>query len=205
MENISSEIQGDSLSFWISIFAALLQIAGYVYYGVAMFKGENKPSPAAWFLWAIGNGIDLYSYAVVVEDWVKNFLPIACAVSAIGIFVLALRFGKMEMPSKFDCTLILVDLIIVALASFFDQDRIGHLLVCADTVLVYIFVVRDCNKDAESETATPWVLWFSAYSMMLLTVILRYDDWWGLVYPVINALMCGMILAIVLGHRRFKN
>lgn len=204
MDTIFEEIQKDPISFWTSTCAALLQVLGYVLYAVATLRGENRPNPAAWMLWGIGNLFDLISYDMVAGDWVKNLLPIACALSAIGVFVITCFVGKWSIKdiTPVEWVLVSADVVIVALSYLLDAPHVGHVLMCADAICVYIFVVRDCHEDSTHETPAPWVVWTCAYLVMGVAVLLRFDTWWALLYPCINVLMCAWVYTVVLrGHR----
>ncbi|MEY2641342.1 MAG: hypothetical protein RL150_735 [Candidatus Parcubacteria bacterium] len=204
IEYVNIFFQSLELSIWVAALAGLLQFFGYFLYAKDMIGGHNRPNPAAWMLWAVGNGIDLISYQLVAQDWIKNILPISCAISAIGIFILALARGKWDWReiSKFDWFLIIADIVIVALAWMFDQNEIGHIFVLADTILIYIFVIRDCKEDPEAETFAPWFVWTCAYIVMLMAVILRFDTWWAVGYPVVNFIMCAWVLFLIRNSRR---
>lgn len=190
----------ETISIFVSILAGILQLVGYWIYNQGIWRGEIKPNSATWFLWALGSGIATCSYVSISNDWVKNILPIACAIACIGTFLFSLvlftcKKATMESPDKYDWLIIFLDVMVVVFWMATGMKEEAHLLLQLDLILSFIPIIKHTFTNPEDEKPIPWIFWCTAYVFMILSIAMRFEDWLDFVYPITYLVLC---LAIVL-------
>lgn len=188
------------LSVLCSVVATLIQIYGYYLYNRGAHSGEITPSAASWLLWGVGSFITAWSYAILADDLVKNLLPLVCAIVAFLTFVLIFvrkGFGK---PSTFDVIVCIVDFGVIGFWLATRSAEYTNVVAQADATLSFVPIIRSTWKNPSSENAKPWFVWCVAYTLLGITVLLRYEKWWDLMYPVVYFILHAIVGLIA----RFK-
>lgn len=179
-----------------SVIAGLLQLIGYIIYYKKVLTGSIVPNTASWLIWAIGGILTTSSYIFVSKDIVKDILPIVCSLTVVFIFILCLLRGKFGKIDSFEWVIIILD-IGITLYWYFSKDAfITNVLFVLSAFPSFIPIIRAAWKNPENESSLPWVIWSLAYVCMTITVLLRYDKWQDLFYPV--ALFCLHIIIAAL-------
>lgn len=190
------------LALTISVCAGIVQILGYVIYNREMFLGRIKPNATSWFMWGMGSALATWSYVALSQDWVKDILPVTCAIVCILTFVFALLQGNYQRPDMYDVFVCVLDMGILGFWFLTDSDEYTNLLFQIDAILSFVPIIKGTWKNPSNERATPWIMWSIAYSLMGVVVLMRFEKWWDLMYPVNYFVLHLTIVFIVLLRRK---
>lgn len=191
-------------SIVLGIVAGLFQIAGYFDYFKKIGAGRIKPNAASWSIWAFGAVLESTSYVFVTGDWVKNLLPIACAACAVLLFLICLKRGHFGAISRFEWVLIVADCIAIFVWWWFESATYANFLLVLTAVISFVPIIIHVWKDATVEHAWPWFLWSSAYALLGVVVLLRWEKWEDLVYPAVFLVLHLIVAILALDSRGQK-
>jgi len=173
-----------TISMFTSILAGTLQLLGYYTYNRMALSGKIVPNTASWLIWAIGGVLTTISYVFVSGDWVKDILPIVCSLSAVLIFLFCLVKGRFQRIDAFEWTVIGLDISVTIYWYLSSDTFVTNVLYILSAFPSFIPIIRYVWKNPLSENATPWILWSSAYLLMMMTVIIRFEKWQDIFYPI---------------------
>jgi hypothetical protein len=173
------------ISIFLGAVGGVLQIGGYILYAKKITAGRVKPNAASWGIWTFGAALETASYIGVTGDWVKNILPIICALSAIIFFFYCLHRGYFGKVDNFEKIIVVLDIFAIFIWWLFESAVYANFLLIATAIISFIPIIRHVWKDPMVEDTRPWLLWTTAYTILLVVVILRYEKWEDLVYPIV--------------------
>jgi uncharacterized protein len=185
----------------LGIIIAITQLVGYYAYFVSIKNGV-KPNTTSWTIWTFGNILELTSYMYLTGDWVKNLLPVACGLASILLYVHCLRAGKFRALKKEDYLLILADIVATGLWIWSSSPLVGNLAYQISTIISFIPIIREIYDEDENETPLPWLIWTVSYFLSIILVILRWEKWGDIVYPVLYFVLHGLTWILIM---LFKN
>ncbi|OHB03660.1 MAG: hypothetical protein A2920_03065 [Candidatus Zambryskibacteria bacterium RIFCSPLOWO2_01_FULL_43_17] len=192
--------------FFVAIFfgtlSGVLQLSGYVEYFKKVFSGHIKPNSASWGIWAFGAALESISYIYVSDDWIKNILPIVCALSAIAFFIASTYKGHFSRPTKFEWGLIITDFIIIIVWFLTSSPFVANTLLIVTAIISFIPIYINTWKNPIAEHALPWLLWSLAYAMMLIAVFIRWEKWEDMLYPVTFLVLHILMFLFALDYRK---
>jgi len=189
-----------NLAIIFSVLAGLTQIYGYWVYNKGIYSGDIKPNATSWGLWGLGNVIACWSYLQLVHDMVKGILPIVCAIICIGTFFFALVRGKFERPDRESILIAIIDIEVIGFWILTESDTWTNLLMQVDAIVSFVPIIRDTWKNPQSEKPKPWFVWCLAYTLFFATVLLSWEKWWDIMYPV-NYFFLHLIVGLVAKFR----
>lgn len=191
----------DRLAIALGILAGLVQLAGYwQYHQVMSTHNDHKPNAASWFMWGVGGATELIVYAALVEDRSKEFLPAVCAVVVIITFLRVWwREGTFKLTAH-DWAIVAVDAAVVGFWFLTKNPYASNALLGADMLLSFIPILGSTWRDPKSEQPRPWMTWTIAYALLTTVVIIKWENAWELIYPVLYLILHGAVWAVV----RFK-
>ena len=190
-----------NLAILCGVLAGLAHVLGYWIYNKGVFSDPTlKPNATSWGLWAFGSLLTCSSYAQLAHDWVKEILPFVCVTACILTFLAFLAKGKLGRPDKYEAIILILDLIILGFWILTDSARYTNLFLQVSTIVSFVPIIRSVWKDPKTENPLPWFVWSTAYALMSLTVIFRYEKWWDLAYPV-NYLILHIIVGLIAKSR----
>jgi hypothetical protein len=164
----------------LGVTAGIVQFIGYWIYNKRMGQRINVGS---WGIWLVGGTIDLVSYLFVSDgDWVVNVLPAVCALAAIVTFGHALTRKRFGWPDKLEWTFLSLDGLITVLW-LMTNALVANVLYQISNVASFVPLTRKLLSGKEQEDSLPWLIWTCAYSLLLMSVLLRLDNWVELAYP----------------------
>ncbi len=183
----------DILVGTLGVLAGLVQLAGYWQYHKAMQLKGNKPSPASWFMWAVDGGVDLFIFAMLTKDWEKNFLSSVCAIAAIAVFVQIWRRERTLRLSKSDYAFVVMNGLLVAFYVATRNPFISNALLGVSLAIAFTPNLFAVWSDPNSESPQPWFIWTLAYVLLTLVIVLEWQNWWELIYPVTSIVLTGAV------------
>ena len=180
----------------ISAFAALLQIGGYFSYSRHVIGGNINPNTTTWIIWAFGSMFNCFSYIAASGDWVKELLPIACAVSCIVTFFICYMKDKFMEPKAEYMILLVFDLLVTLIWWETESAVYANLLYQISTIASFIPIFIEIKRDSKVERSEPWFIWSAAYLLLTLVVMVRLNSWIDIVYPL-NCLVLHLAIGII--------
>jgi hypothetical protein len=171
-----------SLTF--GILAGATQLWGYYLYN----KHVTRPNATSWAIWSFSALLDLASYFFITGDWMKNILPATCALASIYIFTKALYKKRLERPDRKDVALLGTDLTITGIWSV-TNAVVANLLFQISAVISFIPLVRAIRKGKTDERESPWMVWTTAYALMLVSIAVNLTTWVELAYPIVHMII----------------
>ena len=184
----------------LGFLAAGMQLVGYFLYWKSSRSGETNSNPVSWLIWTYGSLISLGTYSQMTGDWVKSLLPIACAVACVFICFQVFRQNGLGKLDRFDYVVLGLDLV-VTVVWYFVGPMPANLLDQGSTIVSFFPLIRGMVKGINKEAQAPWLIWTIAYLLLGVTVVMRYDKWEDLAYPVVCAVMHMIIWVIALIKR----
>lgn len=196
----------------LGIFAALLQVAGYAFYGSKVLKRDIRPNATSWIMFAYGTAL------LFIVEWDRDAslallaLPGACAISSVFVAFYALRkSGGWWPPHKLERFSFVFDVLLtlfyfstwILLAKGFigeeDKDLAEILiLVCWNVGVLTAFfpLLRQVYYHPYTEHALPWAVWTGAYALLTYITYLEVGAFDALMlYPVVNVIVHAYIAA----------
>ncbi len=190
-----------ALTIVLGIMAGLLQLIGYVSYVKKINIGRVVPNTASWSIWAFGAVLESSSYALATGDWVKNILPVVCAASAIAIFFYCLRLGHFHRLSRFEWFLVLIDCAAIFIWWWYGSAIYANLFLVLTAFISFVPIVAHAWRDPMVEDSLPWFIWTVAYATLSVVVLLRWEKWEDLVYPLVFVVLHLMVAVLSLDNR----
>lgn len=204
----------------LGILAALLQVAGYAFYGSKILTRDIRPNAISWLMFAYGTTL------LLVVEWDRDAsvallaLPAACALSSIVVAFYALRNAHAWWPEhpleRFSFGLdILLTVAYVSTWILLANGLIAEaeksfseilILVCFNIGIFTAFfpLLRQVYQHPNTEHAMPWVAWTLAYTALALATLIGEGGFNELaLYPLINIVVHGFI-AFHTAHWRFQ-
>lgn len=186
----------------ISALSGIVQLIGYIVYAKHVVFGSIRPNAASWSVWAFGAVIESVSYIYLTNDILKNVLPMACAVSAVLMFVMCLFRGHFSKISRFEASIVATDIAITIVWAFTGSPLIANILLVVTAVVSFIPIIMSVYKDPRYELAAPWFIWTTAYVLQSAVVIARFEKYEDLIYPLVFAALHIVVAFLALDFRK---
>ncbi len=188
----------------IAFASAGVHVLGYAVYIAFVRRGQIDANPLSWLMFAYGTGLLTFLEYRSGAAWTELLLPIACSVSSVAVAALSLRTTRMQKVEFPDIAAFCVDVLLtLAYVGVWAASRNGldhayaelaviGFLVCANltTVTAFAPLLRSTFACPSNERILPWMLWTTAY-LLLLIVTLRdttsFERLSLLLYPALNA------------------
>lgn len=194
----------------LGILAALVQTAGYAFYGSKVLARDIRPNAISWIMFAYGTTL------LLIVEWDRDAslallaLPAACALSSIFVAFYALRNERAWWPkNQLERSSFFLDvfLTIVYFATwiFIARGIISEaeknlaeviILICWNIGIFTAFfpLLRQVYVHPRSEHAAPWMIWTAAYVLLGFITFVEVGGINELMlYPLVNAAVHGFI------------
>lgn len=194
----------------IGILAALLQTAGYAFYGSKILRRDIRPNAISWLMFAYGTTL------LLVVEWDRDaslallILPAACALSSVVVAFYALRNERSWWPKNLlerfsfslDILLTVVYLatwVLIAWGFMSETDKnLAEIiiLICWNIGVFTAFfpLLRQVYRHPHTEHASPWIMWTTAYLLLCLATFIEVGGFNELMlYPLSNVLVHGFV------------
>ena len=122
-------------------------------------------------------------------DMVKDILPFACSVSCIVIFAAMVRRNGLGRLDRIDYAIIAAD-VAVTFIWFMVGATEANLTLQLTEFISFIPLIRGILRGTDKEEILPWILWSTAYALMTTAVVMRWEKWEDVVYPVVSLVLC---------------
>ena len=178
-----------------SVAVALALVAFWIYN-----RNGSKINTGTWVILAIGDTLDLASYAGMTETWWKDMVPATFAVASIITFGYALARKRFAWPDPFDWIIVGSDVLITTIWCLFTTATEANLMYQATTLIAFVPMYRGLINGTEKENPLPWLLWSLSFVFFLLSIILHLGKWEEAVYPAVGLLT--HLIVYVLSKRK---
>ncbi|HMO79085.1 MAG TPA: hypothetical protein PJ997_01105 [Candidatus Paceibacterota bacterium] len=166
-----------------------------MFYWRGVRSGKIDPNAASWFIWAYGSLLNFATYNIMSGDMVKDILPFMCSVSCMVIFALMVYRNGIGRLDKIDYAIIASD-IAVTFIWFLIGATEANLTLQLTEFISFIPLIRGLLRGTDKEEILPWAIWSVAYTLMTVTVVIRWDKWQDVVYPVVAVVLHMTILVV---------
>lgn len=175
------------------ITAGIVQLHGYWVYNSHVRKGHIIPNGASWFIWGIGSLIAFFIYFDLTHDLIKSTLPFLCSLAAFVTFVFFAIRGHLSKPDSFEIYILILDFCVVVFWLTTGNPRLASLFLQIDVIISFIPIIRSTLIDPSSEKPGAWKIWTLAYLLLTVTVLIRWESWWELLFPINYLLLHALI------------
>lgn len=169
----------------LGVIAGLLQLVAFAIYNKQIIQGTSKPNAATWTLWSYLTVLNVSSYAVMSNDWVKCLLPAASSAACLATFFYAAYKGKLSKLESLDNATLLVGIFAGFVWWYFSSAKFANLILQGAVAISFAPTLRGVWKNPRMERALPWYLWSIAYVLVLVVITMRWrNQYEDLVYPI---------------------
>jgi hypothetical protein len=210
-----------STAEWFGTCALIAHLAGYFMYAKATLSDENKPNIAVWFIWLFGGVVELITYDHITgAHWATSSVPFACVVGLIAITG-AITYKQVTAwwhKTKFECHKPTWDdyLVIVFDGGAFmywyfiatpEAAFYANAFAVGTSIFTFWPIWKTTWKEPRSENPSMWLVWSSAYTLMMCAAITSgsSDVWELYVYPIIYLVLHLTVALLALRHRGLKH
>ncbi len=189
----------------LGVFAAALQVAGYLFYIRGFLRKAIRPNAASYVMFAYGTALVAFLAWESGATPRELILPVACAGMSLFVAGLCLRTNMTDPVDRFEGGIFVADLLLtIAYGALVlgnaDRAQVSPaflLLSNVTTLTCFIPILRSTWRSPGREQPLPWIIWTCAY--LALTAATMVETGLAnpvlLLYPVLNAgLHLGMSL-----------
>lgn len=184
------------VSVALSIAAGLLHIVAFVFYNKQMLQKTSCPNAATWTLWVSLTILNVTSYKSMSGDWIKAILPITSSAACILTYMFATYKGKFFWPDKWDSIVFATGAVAGLVWWYFQSATYANLILQISIAISFVPTLRGVWSNPQKEKAAPWLIWGTAYILMIAVICLRWQPghYKDLVYPI-NCLVLHSLVA----------
>jgi hypothetical protein len=185
------------VSEYLSYTAAMLHILAFYLYGKKILKSKKDgsgPNAATWTIWAFGSFLTLINYDFVAEDLFKETVAMADAFGCLVIFCIS--FGRFQKLGRSEWVILAVDGLAILVWLMFRSATYTYAVLQISATLSVIPTCVSTWKNPKSEPALVWFLWALAYGLSAIVVLLRWEQWVDIVYPL-NYMVMHLAVAVI--------
>lgn len=193
------------LAIALGILSSIVHLIAYFSYYRKINVGRVKPNATSWSVWALGSVLESASYVGVTGDWVKNLLPICCAISAVILFFYCLHKGHFSKLRKFEGYLLVFDCVALLVWWWYQSAFYANILFVAIAIISFIPIIWGVWVNPMVEDSLPWYLWTCAYFLLVLVILFRWNKWEDLVYPLMFLLLHLTVAILAIDRRLPKS
>lgn len=156
--------------------AGVLQLVGYIIYIYFVFYKNIKPNASSWIMWTYGNLLLTGSYISATENLSQQILPAVCGISCVItciIFVIGGKFEKLDITEKI---VLSIDILIGIFWIYSKNSEWVNILVDGTAIISFVPIIRNTYKNPEEEHFLPWLVWTSAYVLLLIVAIQSHSN-----------------------------
>lgn len=185
------------ITICLGILAGLLHVLAFILYNKQMLNGTSQPNSATWILWTFLTVLNVSSYAVMSDDWVKYILPLASSISCILTFLFSLYKGKLSKIDPWDGLALGIGIISSFAWWYYNSATYANLILQVSIAISFVPTYRGVWNNPRKEKSLPWYIWSSAYILSIIVIILRWQNQYeDLVYPL-NCLVLHAVVGIL--------
>ncbi len=184
-------------SVLLGLLAAGTQLWGYGSY----VRLVERPNTASWSIWTVGAVLDVTSYFAMTHDWVKNILPIVCAIACVSVFAYSLVKRRFKHLSIFDWVFLALDGLITLWWLTAKDATQANLLYQVSALASFGPILWGVLGNGDNEHPRPWLIWSAAYSLFFASVVLRHPRLAELAYPGVN-LVCHAAMFVAVAYKK---
>lgn len=164
--------------------AGLIHVAAFIVYYKQMIRGASHPNIATWTLWVFISTMNCLSYIMMSGSIFKGLLPIASTTTCIFVFFVSLFKGKLSKIKIGDEIVLIIGVFSLFIWWAYRSATYANLLLQICIIISFVPTYRGVWKIPTIEGAWPWFFWASAYILQITIVLLKWEIWYQLIYPV---------------------
>lgn len=189
----------------LPVTAALIHGTGFVLYNIQAEKGDSKPNPVSWLLWAFLSTLNAVTFIKLHDNGIIATLQfITGSLGCIGTFGYVLITGKFGWPKWYDVVAAAVGIYGIYVWKTAGLDR-AYLLFVAIIIWSFLPTVWLVLKDPRKEKQTAWWFWTVAFSITAVYVYFFRGGWTtSMIVPIGATLAHGIVPVLVTERRKAR-
>lgn len=193
-----------NISEFISLSASVFTFLSVASYFKQLVKGESIPNPATWMIWLAVTLLNTFTYFKVVEGNVwTSLVSIVLTVGFCVVFIYASIRGKFAKLERIEVISLILAVIIGIFWQTTGNATIANLLIQIIFLISFYPTILGLIQKKLKEKATPWVFAVVSCSILIISVILNWEQggWAALAFPIIRMLGNGAVAVIALKQK----
>src|SRR3989338_6930189 len=181
-----------------SIFGGLFMVSACTAYFFQIRNGSSIPNPATLFLWILIDTVNLISYFFTTgkDNW-KALTAYVATILAFFMFIYSLVFGKFASIGLVEIAALAGAIIISYFYIRTKNHRVSNMMIQVIFLISYVPVAVGILTGTLVESPPAWILGIISYVFMALAVVVDYNDWLELAYPIANGIIGNGVVAIL--------
>jgi len=194
----TEEILMKILFMFLVLTAVLLQIGGFIIYGIQVFSSASQPTAASWFLWSYLSALNAFTYHQDSgKDWSKSGVGIINAFAMISTFIFSIYVGGIGMPPPHD-----YPILIMGLLASWGWYRCGpwtaQIMLQIAFTIAFIPTYFDIWQNPLIEKPLPWIMWATSFFIGIIIVGMRWKGrFQEIMYPSIAFLRVAILITLL--------
>ncbi len=183
----------------IGIVAGLVASLAYIFYIIAILKGETKPDKVTWWIWSfmgIVLGTSYYFSGASNTIWV----PMAEVVGPLSIAILSFWYGEGGLADKMDLFCLAGGITSIILWIVFKSPLIALITNIATDVFAAIPTIRKSYLRPQGEDLFAWLLTGTANTLNLFAI--EKFTLGVMIYPFYLFILDGIIITLLIRGRK---
>ncbi len=162
--------------------ACLLQIKGHIEYNKDL---EINPNTSAWTIWALTSLLDAWNYSEMTGDMQKNALPLVCALGCLVTWIICLSRGRFNALGVEQYASFIICGGALLVWKQFDLIKESNIILQVDNIISFLPIIYMVSKNPTEERPAAWMWWTASYLVGTGVVLVRYQQWNDLLFPVV--------------------
>lgn len=186
------------VSMMLVAIAVLLQIGGFVLYGLHVFSSTTVPNAASWFLWSYLSALNAFAYYQDSgKDLSKSGVAIINALAMTGTFIFSIYFGGMSLPPAHDYKIIATGLL-ASLGWYRYSAGVAQVMLQIAFTVAFFPTYLDLWDNPHLEQPLPWFLWETSFFLGIIIVCFRWrGQYMEIMYPLVAFLRVGILIILL--------
>jgi hypothetical protein len=193
------------ISLIFSLLSGVCILLAYIVYNKDAFLGLSKPNAVSWGLWTMVTILNMASYFVMTGDILKNSLPIVASFACITTFGLAL-YKKNYVPLSTIEKLALTTGVIAIIGWYLFRSAVfANVILQLANAAAFVPTYRSVWKNPANEKPLPWGIFTTAYALLCITVLLRFDGKFAeLLFPFLGLILHSSLTTLIIFRKRYS-
>lgn len=157
----------------LGVLAAVLHGTAYFLYNLQANRGQSRPNPASWAIWAFLAILNAFSYAKMNGNWYSALQFYTGSVACAATFVNALFMGKFAKVSERDKACFMIGLFATIVWWLLKSATVANYLVMIVFIISFVPTWQGVRENPTLETPQSWIIWTIACGCTLMGALVQ--------------------------------
>lgn len=190
-----------NFSVALSFVGTMIYLGSFTYYITLVVRGGVRPNASTWFVWAMLGILNALTYQTLSADWVKSLMAYGGCLANALTFLTALKLGRFAPLDRIDKIVAVIGVIVAIIWVINQHAPYANALVMCCVVISTAPTLRGVWIEPGREKALPWLLLGVSYIFPLVVVLLRWNQIWDLMFPVVGLIANSSVGLLSLRHQ----